>query len=162
MPEKQMSFLGFKLPNWMRQFMSFVVIGFINTFLDAAILYTLSLLSGWEKGIQAGMLQATSFIIVATFSFFANKKWTFREKGGKVKQEVVDYFQFISITLGGLIIKVGIVTSVTKFIEPIHLDILFIDFQFTPRLWLVAASLGATAISLIWNFLGYKFVVFKK
>ncbi|MDP3993562.1 MAG: GtrA family protein [Candidatus Doudnabacteria bacterium] len=61
---------------------------------------------------------------------------------------------FIAITLVGLLINSGIVVGVTKFIPP--------AFGFNQELWTNVAKAGATAVSLIWNFAGYRLFVFKK
>ncbi len=64
------------------------------------------------------------------------------------------------ITVVGLGVNTGVVFIVTNYFSPLYLPI--VNFQLTERMWLVFASLVATAFSLIWNFIGYKFVVFKK
>lgn len=160
MQTKKFVILGITLPKWAEQFSSFFVIGVVNTVMDLAILYTLSTLTGLEKGEGAAVLKAISFSIVSFFSFLANKKWTFKEKSKDIGNQAKKYSQFIVISIGGLIINTSIVGLVTKFIPPLFIPI--IAFQFTPKLWLLCASLIATAVSLVWNFLGYKFIVFKK
>ena len=150
----------YTLPKWAEQFSSFFVIGVTNTVLDLLILYTLSSLSGWTQGFQAATLKAVSFAIVSLFSFYANRRWTFKERVTELNKTAKRYSQFMIITAGGLLINTSIVGLVTKFISPLFIPI--INFQFTDKLWLLAASLMATAISLVWNFLGYKFIVFKK
>jgi len=148
------------VPQWAEQFLQFGIIGTFNTFFDLAILMTLSSLTGIKAGVGAAELQAISFSIVSFISFLANKKWTFREKSKDLGETTLKYFQFIVITIGGLLIKAGLVYVVTTFIPPLAIPL--INFQFSKTLWLAFASLGATVVSLVWNFLGYKFIVFKK
>ncbi len=148
------------VPKWAEQFFQFAIIGFINTFLDLAILTSLSFITGITSSFGAAGLKAISFTCVSLVSFFANKKWTFKEKSQKIEKEAAKYTQFMVITIGGLIINTGIVFLITTYISPINIPL--INFQLTPRLWLVFSSLVATAFSLIWNFIGYKFIVFKK
>lgn len=148
------------IPAWAEQFVQFAVIGVFNTLADLLILLSLSFLTGIKMGIGAGVLQAISFSIVSFLSFLANKKWTFKEKTKDIGRAAVKYVQFIVITIGGLAIKAGLVYVITTFISPIFIPV--INFQFNPTLWLAFASLGATAVSLVWNFIGYKFIVFKK
>jgi len=161
MKKEKIQILGFNLPGWAAQFSRFFVVGVVNTVLDVIILVSLSYLTGWEKGIRAGGIKAVSFTIVSIFSFFANQKWTFKQKVDKAGKEIKEYSQFLTISLGGLIINSSLVALITKFIPPLHIQFI-IDFQFSQKLWLVFASLVATAVSLVWNFLGYKFIVFKK
>ena len=61
---------------------------------------------------------------------------------------------FIGITLIGLLINSGIVVGVTKFVPP--------AFGLNQELWTNLAKVAATAVSLIWNFAGYRLVVFKR
>ena len=48
----------------------------------------------------------------------------------------------------------SVVFGVTTFIPPF--------FGLSPELWANLAKVAATGFSLIWNFIGYKFIVFKK
>ncbi len=148
------------IPKWAEQFLQFAVIGFMNTFLDLLILTSLSFLTGITKGGGAAGLKAISFGVVSFVSFLANKKWTFKEKAQKIGQEATKYSQFMIITLGGLGVNTGVVFTITNYFSPLYLPV--VNFQLTDRMWLVFASLVATAFSLIWNFIGYKFIVFKK
>ena len=61
---------------------------------------------------------------------------------------------FIGITLIGLLINSGIVAGVTNFVPP--------AFSLNQELWTNLAKAAATAVSLIWNFAGYRLVVFKR
>lgn len=148
------------VPKWAQQFLQFVVIGFLNTFFDLIIFMSLSYATGINKGIMVAGFKAVSFSIISFFSFLANKRWTFKEKTEKIDKEAAKYTQFMVITLGGLLINSGVVYLVANFISPITIPI--INFQLNQDLWLVFSSLVATAFSLVWNFVGYKFIVFKK
>ena len=136
---------------FIKQFSKFVVIGFINTALDFAILNLLM----WWTGIYSGswiiLLNIVSFSIAVFNSYFWNKYWTFRDKD---KIGAKEFFQFIVVTLGGLVINSGIVYIITTLISPL--------FGLSPELWANLAKGAATGVSLIWNFIGYKFFVFKK
>jgi len=54
----------------------------------------------------------------------------------------------------GLAINSGIVYAITTFVPPT-----FVDSQ---KLWANLAKVLATGISLVWNFTGYRLIVFKK
>ncbi len=148
------------VPKWAEQFFQFAIIGFMNTFLDLLILTSLSFVTGITKGGGAAGLKAISFSLVSFVSFLLNKKWTFKEKTQQIKKEATKYSQFMIITLGGLGINTGVVFIITNYISPLYLPI--VEYQLTERMWLIFASLVATAFSLVWNFIGYKFIVFKK
>lgn len=61
---------------------------------------------------------------------------------------------FVGVSLVGTIINSGIVGLVTGFVPPL--------FGLNPKLWANMAKVAATAVALIWNFIGYKVLVFKK
>jgi len=139
----------------MRQFSKFIVIGLMNTAIDFAILNLLM----WSTGIYGGrwiiLLNVISFTIAVINSYFWNKFWTFRAKEADEPAEVAKEFsQFIMVTLIGLVINSSIVFGITTFIPPF--------FGLSKEVWANLAKVVATGFSLIWNFVGYKFIVFKK
>jgi len=151
------------------QFAKFAFVGFINTGIDFAILNLLMWMSGIYKGGEIIFLNAISFTVAAVNSYLMNKYWTFRAgppassmtesstkslRAGEKKEIGKEFVQFISISLIGILINTGIVYSVTTLIEPF--------FGFSTPVWANFAKAAATGVSLIWNFLGYKFIVFKK
>ncbi len=69
----------------------------------------------------------------------------------QAKQELL---LFVVISIVGTLINSGLVVLLTRNIEPM--------FGINRELWLNLAKAAATAISLVWNFLGYKLVVFKR
>jgi putative flippase GtrA len=134
-----------------RQFSKFVVIGFVNTAIDFAVLNLLMWWTGVYQGAWIVLLNAISFTIAVINSYFWNKYWTFRDKN---EVGVKEFSQFIMVTLIGLAINSGVVYGMTTLIPPF--------FGLSPELWANFAKAAATGLSLIWNFIGYKFFVFKK
>lgn len=137
------------------QFSKFVVIGFMNTAIDFGVLNLLM----WQTGIYRGkwiiLLNAIAFAVAVINSYLWNKYWTFRAKEADEPGEIAKEFsQFIMVTLIGLAINTSIVFGVTTFITPF--------FGLSLELWANLAKAAATGFSLIWNFIGYKFIVFKK
>ena len=138
-----------------RQFSKFVVIGFMNTAIDFAVLNLLMWQTGIYKGQWIILLNAIAFAVAVINSYFWNKLWTFRAKEADEPGEIAKEFsQFIMVTLVGVAINSSIVFGVTTFIPPF--------FGLSPELWANLAKAAATGFSLIWNFIGYKFIVFKK
>jgi len=84
-------------------------------------------------------------------SYFWNKYWTFKDLD---KIEAKEFSQFILVTLIGLAINSSIVYGITTLVSPM--------FGISPELWANLAKVAATGFSLIWNFIGYKFVVFNR
>lgn len=60
---------------------------------------------------------------------------------------------FVVISIIGVFINSGIVAVVTGRVPPV--------LGFNQELWTNLVKAGATGLSLIWNFLGYKLIVFK-
>lgn len=134
------------------QFLRFVVVGFINTAIDFGILnlemWIFSIYRGWPVFV----FNVISFAIASTNSFFWNRLWAFKYKGEE--RAVFQYAQFIFVTIIGMGINSSIVYLGTTVVSA--------HFGLSVGLWANAVKVVATAVSLIWNFIGYKFFVFNK
>ncbi len=134
------------------QFLKFALIGGFNTALDFGVInlemWIFKIYAGWPILVFNGI----SFMIASTNSFFWNRFWTFKSKDGE--RAGFQYVQFIIVTAIGLGINSSIVYLGTTFVNPL--------FDLSPPLWANGIKILATAISLIWNFAGYKFIVFNK
>jgi putative flippase GtrA len=125
----------------------FGIIGGINTALDFGLLFVFSSLFGIPRGFANMLSTSISFI----FSFFANKRYTFKSSS---KENVVrEMVLFTVVTLFGLWVIQGLIIH---FLTPV-----IINLGTTEELALLASKLVATVASLIWNYLLYSRVVFK-
>jgi len=135
------------------QISKFVVIGFLNTAIDFAILNLLM----WWTGIYSGnwiiLLNAIAFSVAVTNSYFWNKYWTFKAKE-TAENKIKEFSQYLAITLVGMALNTATVYLITTFVPPV--------LGVNKELWANLAKVAATGISLVWNFIGYKFIVFKK
>ncbi|MFZ2226323.1 MAG: GtrA family protein [Candidatus Moraniibacteriota bacterium] len=136
----------------LKQIVKFVIVGGINTGIDFLVLNIEMALTGITSGLGMLVLNTISFSVATTNSFFMNKRWTFEDKGAS--QEGVKFSQFLLVSIIGIIINTGVVYLITSFTTPL--------FGLSPQLWANVAKLLATGISLVWNFIGYKFFVFKR
>lgn len=131
------------------QMVKFVLVGFSNTAIDFGVLNLLM----WQTGIYKGkfiiLFNVAAFIIAIINSYSWNKLWTFKSKNTNVKKE---FIQFITIAIIGSIINTSIVYGIATYAPPIIAKELLVNL----------AKVLATIVSLVWNFLGYKFIVFKK
>ena len=127
----------------------FSVIGGINTALDFIILFVLASF-GVKIFIANIFSTGTTFII----SFLMNKKITFKSVSNNKKELIREMVLFILVTLFGLWVIQNIVISTAI---PIFENLLK-----NKRISLLLSKLIATIFSLIWNFILYKKVVFKK
>jgi putative flippase GtrA len=124
----------------------FALVGGFNTALDFGILFGLSAL-GVDKIVANYISTSVSFI----FSFFANKTFTFKAKSGNARRE---FISFIVVTLAGLwVLQPLVITAVSELLATTALDDTAV---------LLIAKLLATIVSLIWNYVLYSRVVFKK
>jgi len=147
------------------QIAKFVLVGGFNTLFDWGIL-SLSIFifrQFWQ--IEAkdalfvvfgltiafySLFKSISFVLSAANSYTLNKFWTFQSKN--IERTGKELSQFFLITICGFGINVGIASSVFKFVNPLA--------GLNSDQWAIAAAVVATAISMVWNFLGYKFIVF--
>lgn len=119
----------------------FAIVGGTNTVIDFGILFVLSGL-GMDK-IFANYI-STSIALI--FSFFANKKYTFKSEASAKRQIA----PFLVVTLIGLwVLQPLIIWAYTAALG---------DSSFS----LFVAKLLATVASLVWNYLLYSRFVFKE
>lgn len=123
----------------------FALVGGFNTALDFGLLFLFVNL-GFDKIIANYISTSIAFV----FSFFANKTFTFRATGDARRE----FITFVTITLFGLwVLQPIVITGVTALAAPLDISESAI---------LIGAKLIATIISLIWNYIMYSRVVFRK
>jgi len=132
------------------QFSKFVAIGLLNTAIDFGVLNLLMWLADIYKGKWLFLLNAASFTIALINSYLWNKLWTFKDKS--TKDVPVEFSRFLLISIIGAIINSSIIYFITTYITPYY--------GLSEQIWANLAKVLATGFSLIWNFLGYKFIVF--
>ena len=125
----------------------FTIVGSINTVIDFSILFTLTMFLNIPKELANFISTFISFL----FSFFANKKYTFKSTSKNLKRQ---FLLFTIVTLFGLwVIQTIIITAITP---------VFTNLGINKPAALLISKLIATAASLIWNYTLYSRVVFKK
>jgi putative flippase GtrA len=144
----------------------FILVGGLNTLVDWGVLSFL-ILTFKHSGVDSNkvlfevfsiaiilytLLKAISFVIATTNSYIWNKFWTFKRK--TTEKLGREFMQFIIISIIGFLINVIIASSVFKFIP--RLGGLNIEQ------WALVSAAIASIIALVWNFVGYKFIVFNK
>lgn len=124
------------------QKLRFLAIGTINTLIDFSLLFILAKLVGLPD-VAANIVSVS---VALTFSFFANRKYTFKSTGNRRREIVL----FLIFTLFGLWVLQSIIIWV------------FGQLFGNSDLILLIAKIAATAVTLVWNFITYKNFVFKE
>jgi len=83
-----------------------------------------------------------SFIIAATFNFSFNRRWTFQSNGQKRKQLPI----FLIVMVSGVALNAGLIAFFVELFD----------------LWDILAKVIATGVVTGWNFLGNKYITFRK
>lgn len=143
-------FLGKKIPT-IFQAGKFVAVGVLNTLIDWGILAFLMLITGITTGLFYSIFKGISFLVAVINSYFWNKFWTFKKK--EVKEAGKEFLQFLVVSLIGLGINVGIAS--------LTVNIIAVPGGISPSAWGIFGAVAATVFSMVWNFVGYKFIVFK-
>lgn len=94
--------------------------------------------------------KAISFIIANINSYYWNKYWTFNQDS----QKKSEFIQFFIVSVIGFFINVAVASFVFKLITPVG----GLNFE----QWGLVGAVAGSIAGLAWNFLGYKFIVFKK
>jgi len=134
------------------QLAKYALVGIANTAVDFGILNLLAWVIGKYEGGIVGILNVVSFIVAVIHSYFWNKFWTFENK--KKVNTVIQFIQLVIVSIIGMLINTVIVYAMSTLVQP--------ACGLGPKAWLNIAKVIATIASLIWNFIGYKLIVFKE
>jgi putative flippase GtrA len=124
----------------------YILVGLINTAIDFSLLFFLKSL-----GLPAIPSNVISTTCAFCFSFFANKKYTFKSANSSLIREIA---LFIAVTLFGLwILQTIVINLITASLA---------GFNLPDNIVLLGAKLVATAVSMVWNYILYSRLVFKQ
>ena len=144
------------------QFVKFALVGGLNFLIDLGMLNLLIGATGIASGFFAVVFKAIAFLTAVISSFIGNKFWTFRalsvEHAGPLRQG----FSEASRQFAGFFVVsvVGLAINVTTF--SIFNDIIGPQGGLAPQTWANISAATAVLFVLLWNFLGYKFLVFRR
>lgn len=132
----------------------FAAVGSSNSFVDIGLLNLAIMLIGVEKGSTAFLVMATATAFAGTVnSFFWNKFWTFEagKTAGDIKKALAEVVKFYAVTGVAALVNGGATYAASNVITGISDDLVAN----------VAKVVGIFS-GMALNFLGYKFIVFKK
>jgi len=138
------------------QAIRFIEVGVLNTAIDFGVLNLLIWSTGSTEGLAIVPLNVISFLAATVNSYFWNKFWTFKAPDtllGEKKRAGSEFAVFLLVSGIGIGINTGIVAAGTELISPL--------FSLSAGAWANVMKICATIFSMAWNFVGYKFIVFK-
>jgi putative flippase GtrA len=142
--------IGKKIPI-IFQFVKYATTGFANTAVDFGVLNLLMWMTGIYSGKTIFLLNSLSFLVAVIHSYIWNRFWTFKSSEKNVAGQ---FLQFLIVSLIGIVINGVIVYTITTLVSPM--------FNLSSVAWANSAKVLATGVALIWNFIGYKLIVFKQ
>lgn len=131
----------------------FVAVGVLNTALDFSILNFISRVTGITAGVVVGWVNIPGFMVSVVNGYLWSRLWVFPRQDQE-RNLFIDFPKFIAVTGIGLLLNSGIIILVTTYLPAPE--------NIRSEVWLNIAKVIATAFTLVWNFMGYKFFVFKK
>lgn len=133
-------------------FIRFGLIGLLNTAIDFGVFNLLIVLFGLSASDSSryAIFKSISFTVAVIHSFFLNKHWVFKNKTSINTHQVGKFF---AINIVGLVINTLIGSSIFALTSNNSL--------FSPHAWANISALCAVALTFTFNFLAYKFIVFK-
>jgi putative flippase GtrA len=134
------------------QLAKFMLIGVLATIIDLGILGFLIWVTGITGGLAYSIFKGISFLVATVSKYWGDKVWAFEKK--ETTGVGKEFIKFFLVTLGGLLINVGTASLVVNVIGS--------QFGFSAELWANIGGIIAAFATVLWNFVGYKFLVFKK
>lgn len=134
------------------QLAKFCLLGAFFAIFDLIILNLLMIKFGVTEGTDYDIFVTISFIIATIVKFTADKFWAFEKK--EREQVGTEFSKFFVITIISAVIQIGIAHIVVNVIGS--------QFGITALVWGSVGKIFGIAVASAWNFVGYKFVVFKK
>jgi len=141
-----------KIAGFFFQLAKFGAVGAANFAVDFGVLNLLIFITGIANGWYFTLFKSISFIVAVTNSFFWNKMWTFGKKDQKHAGK--EFVQFLLVSLIGLLLNAGIASLIVNVVGPLG--------SIGLKTWANVGTAVASILVLVWNFVGYKFFVFKK
>ena len=125
------------------QLLRFIIVGLVNTAVDLVAFYLLGLIPGMPD-VAA---KAISYILGILNSFVWNKYWTFgARRSARGRREFTVFF---SVNVPPLLVNVVVFTVLGLWID-------------SGTFWVrMAKAFAAAVVSVVWNFLGSRYLAFR-
>jgi putative flippase GtrA len=136
------------------QLAKFGLIGVANFVVDLGIFSLFIWMTHISTGSTIVLFKIVSVSVAIINSYIWNKFWSFEEKRTDEETLRRQFFQFIGISVVGLILNTAITYSLITFAGNLT--------SHSSATWATISSAIASVVVLSWNFVGYKFFVFKR
>jgi len=134
------------------QLAKFILIGAFFALFDLVVLNGLMEWFEITKGVKYSIFVGISFVIATIIKYVADKYWAFEKtEGSKMGIEFTGFF-IVTLISGG--IQIGIASLIVNVSGPM--------FGMSPLVWANVGKIGGIVVASAWNFIGYKFIVFRK
>ncbi len=134
------------------QFLKFTFVGVVNTAVDLGVFNFLIFIFGAATGAVYIFFKTISFSCAIINSYIMNKSFVFNSKENAFNKR--EFSLFLAVSFMGILLNVSVAFLIYTLV-----------FMYGNSLsYYVTANIGAVSgsvIVLLWNFLGYKFFVFK-
>ena len=134
------------------QIAKFGAVGAANFAVDIGVLNLLIFATGMAVGLPYTIFKIISFTFAVTNSYLWNKFWAFKKPD--TKEAGKEFVQFITISVIGLILNALIASFLVNVTGPLG--------GIKVKTWASVSAAVASVCVMAWNFIGYKFWVFKK
>jgi putative flippase GtrA len=134
-----------------KQFFGYGAVGLLNTFLNFLLVNGGIVLTGASKGPVFLLISAVAFCIIVGHSFLWNRYLIFvRDNPRELHREYIAFFLVSGATS---LLNLSILHVMVDVIGPL--------WGFSAHIWANVALAVIIPVSVVCNFLGYKFFVFK-
>lgn len=134
------------------QLAKFLLIGAFFALFDLVVLNSLLLWFGITSGCLYSVFVGISFVVSTIIKYIADKYWAFEKFE---KSEIhVEFASFFIITLISGGIQVIVASFIVNNIGP--------QLGLSSLMWANIGKICGIIVASAWNFIGYKFIVFKK
>lgn len=141
------------------QAVKFATVGILNTLVDYVIFYVALSVLNVDKSLSQVIATACAMCV----SYIANKNWTFAKKGKTTKTQIAKFIITNLISMCFTIVFMNFFHDVLAIHEWANniLEIVNIPYRLEGDIGVMFCKIAASMLSLVINFLGNKFWVFK-
>ncbi len=134
----------------------FVLVGGLNFLVDLGILNLFIFLTDISAGYWYSLFKGIAFAVAVINSYILNRWWTFQnpEQPAEAVDTSKQFTQFLIISLIGLAINNLVASGMVNLLGP--------QWGIDAKVWASIGAVIASFVGMFWNFMGYKFIVFKK